>query len=57
LRAYRVQEWAAAEESLVRLQSLNPACGLYEVYLRRTLDRRSNPPARDWDGVTVFDEK
>ena len=57
LRAYRMQEWAAAEESLMRLQSLNPACGLYEVYLKRILDRRSNPPARDWDGVTVFDEK
>ena len=57
LRAYRVQEWAAAEEGLVRLQALNPACGLYEVYWKRILDRRSNPPARDWDGVTVFDEK
>jgi adenylate cyclase len=57
LRAYRSQQWDQAEVSLLNLQRMNPACGLYAVYAERIADKRRNPPAADWDGVTAFDEK
>ena len=57
LRAYRAQEWSAAEGILLNLQRGNPGCGLYPAYLKKVQDRRRQPPPPDWDGVTAFDEK
>ena len=57
LHAYRARDWDAASMSLGRLLAVNPACGLYGVYLQRIQEKRRNPPPSDWDGVTVFDEK
>jgi adenylate cyclase len=57
LHAYRARDWDAASMSLGRLLAVNPACGLYDVYLQRIQEKRRNPPPSDWDGVTVFDEK
>jgi adenylate cyclase len=57
LRGYRARQWEGAEATLLRLARTNPACGLYEVYLKKVQYLRHNPPPPDWDGVTVFAEK
>jgi adenylate cyclase len=57
LRAYRARDWNAAEGMLLNLGREDPACALYEAYLRKVREKRSQPPPPDWDGVTVFDEK
>jgi adenylate cyclase len=57
LRAYRARQWDQAEIDLRNLQRINPACELYKVFAGRVAEKRRNPPAPDWDGVTVFDEK
>jgi adenylate cyclase len=57
LRAYRAQEWNAAERLLLNLRNEEPACALYEAYLKKVQEKRSQPPPAAWDGVTVFDEK
>ena len=57
LRAYRAQQWSAAEGMLSNLKSAEPACGLYGAYLKKIQELRSQPPPADWDGVTAFDEK
>ena len=57
LQAYRARRWDAAEAGLRELQRLNPASELYRVFASKVADRRRNPPAAGWDGVTVFDEK
>jgi adenylate cyclase len=57
LRSYRARQWDGAEATLLSLQRQNPACGLYEVYLKKVQHLRRSPPPPDWDGVTVFAEK
>jgi len=57
LHAYRAQQWDAAEAGLRRLQGMHPDCGLYGAYLKKTQEKRREPPPPAWDGVTAFDEK
>ena len=57
LRAYRAQQWDQVEVSLLNLQRMSPDCGLYQVYAERVAQKRRQPPAPGWDGVTVYDEK
>jgi adenylate cyclase len=57
LRSYRARQWDGAEAALARLRREHPACGLYEVYLKKVQHLRRDPPPPDWDGVTVFAEK
>ena len=57
LRAFRAQQWDQADVDLFNLQRMNPDCELYKVFSGKIADKRRNPPAPDWDGVTVFDEK
>jgi adenylate cyclase len=57
LRAYRARQWDQADVDLLNLQRMNPECGLYKVFSGKVAEKRHNPPAPDWDGVTVFDEK
>ncbi|HEX5476742.1 MAG TPA: adenylate/guanylate cyclase domain-containing protein [Burkholderiales bacterium] len=57
LRSYRARQWDQVEVGLLNLQRMNPACGLYQVYSERVIEKRRNPPPPDWDGVTAFDEK
>jgi adenylate cyclase len=45
------------EVSLLNLQRMSPDCGLYQVYAERVAQKRRQPPAPGWDGVTVYDEK
>ena len=57
LRQYRFRQWDQVEVGLLNLQRMNPGCALYELYAKEVADKRRNPPAPTWDGVTVFDEK
>jgi len=57
LRAYRAQQWDQGEVQLLNLQRMNPGCALYEVYAGRIAELRRHPPAAEWGGVTVFEEK
>lgn len=57
LRAYRARRWDEAEADLHTLQGMNPASELYRVFFGKVAQMRREPPAADWDGVTVFDEK
>ncbi|MGE5639710.1 MAG: CHASE2 domain-containing protein [Clostridia bacterium] len=57
LRLYRAQQWDQAEVALLNLQRMNPACGLYAVYMEKIAEWRRDPPPANWDGVTKFDEK
>ncbi|HEY5899833.1 MAG TPA: adenylate/guanylate cyclase domain-containing protein [Burkholderiales bacterium] len=57
LRAYRAQNWDAADVNLLNLQRLRPDCHLYKLYVERVGEFRRTPPAGSWEGVTAFDEK
>ena len=57
LKAYRQQQWDQVEVGLLNLQRINPNCYLYELYSKRVVHNRNNPPGPNWDGVTSFDEK
>jgi len=57
LRAYRAAQWDQADVNLLNLQRANPQSALYRAFSDIVADRRRNPPAADWDGVTVFSEK
>jgi len=57
LRAYRAGQWDQADVNLVNLQRANPQSALYKAFSAIVADRRRNPLAAGWDGVTVFSEK
>jgi hypothetical protein len=42
---------------LINLQRANPQSALYKAFSAIVADRRHNPLAAGWDGVTVFSEK
>ena len=56
LRAYRSQDWDQAEMNLLNLTRMAPHY-LYEMYGRRIVHYRQNPPEQNWDGVTTFETK
>lgn len=57
LRLYRAQDWDAAELQLYHLTQKSPDCKLYQVYAKRIVYWRANPPGESWDGVTTFETK
>ncbi len=57
LRAYRAGQWDQTDVNLINLQRANPQSALYKAFSAIVADRRRNPPAAGWDGVTVFSEK
>jgi len=57
LRAYRAGQWDQADVNLINLQRANPQSALYKAFSAIVADRRRNPLAAGWDGVTVFSEK
>jgi len=54
LRLYRQQAWDEAEKILKELQSVEPDCYLFALYLERIGVFRSEPPPADWDGVFTY---
>lgn len=57
LKAYRAQNWDEAEMHLLNAQRMSPQCKLYQLYLERIKQCRSEPPGPGWDGVTAFKTK
>jgi adenylate cyclase len=57
LRAYRAGQWDQTDVNLINLQRANPQSALYKAFSAIVADRRHNPLAAGWDGVTVFSEK
>jgi len=56
-RLYRKQDWEQAELQLMNLQRISPDTALYEIYAKRVVAYRKNPPESDWDGVFEFQTK
>jgi len=54
LVAYRARDWAAADALLQPLLQSEPACRLYALYAERLARFRVEPPAADWDAVTLL---
>jgi adenylate cyclase len=58
LNHYRAQNWDAAEQAANACAALDGApAGLYALYKERIAHFRAAPPAADWDGVFVAEEK
>ena len=57
LRYYRQQDWDAAELQIINLLRQNPESYLYQMYAKRIVHCRANPPGEGWDGVTTFETK
>jgi adenylate cyclase len=57
LGAYRAQDWRGAVERFERVLKLQPHDAVSEMYVKRCLHYRDNPPHRSWDGVWVLTEK
>jgi adenylate cyclase len=58
LKHYRAQDWDAAEQAADACSALEGApAGLYALYRERIAHFRAAPPAADWDGVFVAEEK
>jgi adenylate cyclase len=57
LRAYRNQDWDAAEVQLLNLRKRAPERRLYAAFLERIARLRVDPPGADWDGVYTFETK
>jgi adenylate cyclase len=60
LTAYRAQQWAAARQTLGRLERSAAAYDLerlYALYSERIAAFEQNPPAAEWDGVFTAMEK
>ncbi len=61
LADYRAQRWDMAQMKLAELitqaQATQEPTGLYQIYLQRIVYLREHPPAADWDGVWVFENK
>ena len=54
---YRAMRWDAAIAAFREALRLNPGDRLSEIYIERCETLQANPPAGDWDGVWVMDEK
>ncbi len=61
LQDYRSQRWDDAEAALNRCRRITldgiDLGMLYELYASRILSGRINPPATNWDGVTIAESK
>jgi adenylate cyclase len=57
LAAYRAQDWEGAIRRFERVLTLQPGDAPSEMYVKRCLHYRGNPPPRAWDGVWVLTEK
>jgi adenylate cyclase len=57
LRAYRAQQWDAAEPLFQQVLAQRPDDGPARLYLERTARMRTHPPGPEWHGVTTFDHK
>ncbi|MFI4955205.1 MAG: CHASE2 domain-containing protein [Gammaproteobacteria bacterium] len=57
LEQYYTQNWNLAEEAFATLKQNHPDTYLYQLYLHRIEEFKTNPPVEDWDGVFVHSHK
>jgi adenylate cyclase len=57
LKHYREGDWDSAINGFTVLARKHPEDYLYQLYLQRLEQFRSNPPPPDWNGVFTFSEK
>jgi adenylate cyclase len=57
LKAYREQDWTAAELQFKRCLEIRPTDGPAALYLERIAEMRMRPPPRDWSGVWHLSKK
>jgi adenylate cyclase len=57
LKAYRAQEWIAAERQFKRCLEIRAADRPSELYIERIAEMRKNPPPADWNGVWHLSKK
>jgi adenylate cyclase len=50
IKSYRKQDWDTAERELLTLKQNDPEKGIYQLYLDRISQLRTNPPEKNWDG-------
>lgn len=52
--AYLQKKWDEAESLFKQLKDSDPNKELYDLYLNRISEYRTNPPGPDWDGTHIF---
>jgi len=57
LKAYRAQDWMAAERHFKRCLEIRPEDRPSALYLSRITEMRTNPPPADWNGVWHLHKK
>ncbi len=57
LQLYKQQAWDEAIETFETITILDESIHAAELYIKRSLDLKSNPPGSDWDGVFVMKTK
>ena len=57
IKLYQQQNWDSAEQAIFHLSQQEPERLIYKIYLDRIAFFRSNPPAKDWDGVFTHTSK
>ena len=57
INKYRNAKWDLAISAFREALTANPADKLSNIYIERCLKMKKSPPAGDWDGVWVMEEK
>ena len=57
LELYQQQNWDSAEQAIFHLSQQEPERIIYKIYLDRIAFFRTNPPAKNWNGVFVHTHK
>ena len=57
LKAYRAQDWDAAEMTFRACLELHPNDGPAALFLKRTETLRRNAPGADWSSISQLEEK
>ena len=57
LAAYRARDWDAARHAFSAALEAAPGDGPSKAFIKRIGDFQANPPAADWDGTWVLDQK
>jgi adenylate cyclase len=57
IKAYRAQDWDAADVLLLNLMRMNAKKYLYQLYSERVASMRMLPFDPEWDGATNFETK
>jgi hypothetical protein len=57
LAAYRARDWDMARHAFSAALEAVPGDGPSKAFIKRIGDLQANPPAADWDGAWILDQK